>query len=224
MGLLPVGGIDGSLRSGTPISCDSMRSAAGASSFPGSVLCSTRKATFIMENSAKEPCRKPGSGLLLSVVEARRGIGSSRFITDVIKHAMLFLSIVIKHDRELSLSPVTDGSRWPCPGNSMKTRCSKPQCYVFWNNGDEATPMRDLAGMTTPSLYNAPAIREPSTRLMFDRYIRLALENCSAISGGDDPPLRALGAVLRCDRRTAAYTGESFSACALGCADPSKCI
>ena len=65
----------------------------------------------------------------------------------------------------------------------------------FWNNGFEATSMRDLAdctGMTTPSLYNAFGDKKAIYRLVLDRYIRLALENCSAIFGGDDPPLRAL--------------------------------
>ena len=65
----------------------------------------------------------------------------------------------------------------------------------FWNNGYEATSMRDLAdrtGMTTPSLYNAFGDKRAIYRLVLDRYVRLALETCSAIFGGDDPPLRAL--------------------------------
>jgi TetR/AcrR family transcriptional repressor of nem operon len=65
----------------------------------------------------------------------------------------------------------------------------------FWNNGYEATSMRDLAdhtGMTTPSLYNAFGDKRAIYRLVLDRYIRLALETCSATFGGDDPPLRAL--------------------------------
>jgi TetR/AcrR family transcriptional repressor of nem operon len=65
----------------------------------------------------------------------------------------------------------------------------------FWNNGYEATSMRDLAdrtGMTTPSLYNAFGDKRAIYRLVLDRYVRVALETCSAIFGGDDPPLRAL--------------------------------
>jgi TetR/AcrR family transcriptional repressor of nem operon len=65
----------------------------------------------------------------------------------------------------------------------------------FWNNGYEATSMRDLAddtGVTTPSLYNAFGDKRAIYRLVLDRYVRLALETCSAIFGGDDPPLRAL--------------------------------
>ena len=65
----------------------------------------------------------------------------------------------------------------------------------FWNNGYEATSMRDLAdetGMTTPSLYNAFGDKRAIYRLVLDRYVRLALETCSAIFEGDDPPLRAL--------------------------------
>ena len=65
----------------------------------------------------------------------------------------------------------------------------------FWNNGYEATSMRDLAdhtGVTTPSLYNAFGDKRAIYRLVLDRYVRLALESCTAIFGGDDPPLRAL--------------------------------
>jgi TetR/AcrR family transcriptional repressor of nem operon len=65
----------------------------------------------------------------------------------------------------------------------------------FWNNGYEATSMRDLADstrMTTPSLYNAFDDKRAIYRLVLDRYVRLALESCSAIFGGDDPPLSAL--------------------------------
>jgi TetR/AcrR family transcriptional repressor of nem operon len=65
----------------------------------------------------------------------------------------------------------------------------------FWNNGYEATSMRDLAdhtGMTTPSLYNAFGDKRAIYRLVLDRYVRLALETCSVIFEGDDPPLRAL--------------------------------
>jgi TetR/AcrR family transcriptional repressor of nem operon len=65
----------------------------------------------------------------------------------------------------------------------------------FWSNGYEATSMRDLAdqtGMTTPSLYNAFGDKRAIYRLVLDRYVRLALEACSTIFGGDDPPLRAL--------------------------------
>jgi TetR/AcrR family transcriptional repressor of nem operon len=65
----------------------------------------------------------------------------------------------------------------------------------FWNNGYEATSMRDLAdhtGMTTPSLYNAFGDKRAIYRLVLDRYVRLTLEAGSAILGGDDPPLRAL--------------------------------
>jgi TetR/AcrR family transcriptional repressor of nem operon len=65
----------------------------------------------------------------------------------------------------------------------------------FWNNGYEATSMRDLAdqtGMTTPSLYNAFGDKRAIYRLVLDRYVRLTLETGSSIFGGDDPPLRAL--------------------------------
>jgi TetR/AcrR family transcriptional repressor of nem operon len=65
----------------------------------------------------------------------------------------------------------------------------------FWNDGYEATSMRDLAdctGMTTPSLYNAFGDKRAIYRLVLDRYIRRALENCSAIFGGDEKPLLAL--------------------------------
>jgi len=65
----------------------------------------------------------------------------------------------------------------------------------FWNNGYEATSMRDLAehtGMTTPSLYNAFGDKRAIYRLVLDRYVRRALETCSAIFGSDDPPVRAL--------------------------------
>jgi TetR/AcrR family transcriptional regulator, transcriptional repressor for nem operon len=65
----------------------------------------------------------------------------------------------------------------------------------FWNNGYEATSMRDLAdrtGMTTPSLYNAFGDKKTIYRLVLDRYVRLTLETGSEIFGGDDPPLRAL--------------------------------
>ena len=65
----------------------------------------------------------------------------------------------------------------------------------FWNSGYEATSMRDLAdrtGMTTPSLYNAFGDKRAIYRLVLDRYVRLALETCSTIFGGDGPPLRAL--------------------------------
>jgi TetR/AcrR family transcriptional repressor of nem operon len=65
----------------------------------------------------------------------------------------------------------------------------------FWTNGYEATSMRDLAdrtGMTTPSLYNAFGDKRAIYHLVLDRYARRALEACSTIFGGDDPPLRAL--------------------------------
>ncbi|OSJ26642.1 TetR family transcriptional regulator [Bradyrhizobium japonicum] len=65
----------------------------------------------------------------------------------------------------------------------------------FWTNGYEATSMRDLAdhtGMTTPSLYNAFGDKRAIYHLVLDRYARRALESCSTIFGGDDPPLRAL--------------------------------
>ena len=65
----------------------------------------------------------------------------------------------------------------------------------FWNDGYEATSMRDLAdctGMTTPSLYSAFGDKRAIYRLVLDRYIRRALENCSAIFGGDEKPLLAL--------------------------------
>ena len=65
----------------------------------------------------------------------------------------------------------------------------------FWNNGFEATSMRDLAdhtGMTTPSLYNAFGDKRDIYRLVLDRYVRRALDSCAATFGGDDSPLRAL--------------------------------
>ncbi|RON48274.1 TetR family transcriptional regulator [Pseudomonas frederiksbergensis] len=65
----------------------------------------------------------------------------------------------------------------------------------FWNNGFEATSMRDLAdqtGMTTASLYNAFGDKKAIYRLVLDRYVRQALETCSTIFGSDDPPLQAL--------------------------------
>ena len=65
----------------------------------------------------------------------------------------------------------------------------------FWNNGFEATSMRDLAdrtGMTTASLYNAFGDKRTIYRLVLDRYVRQALEACSTILGSDDPPLQAL--------------------------------
>ena len=65
----------------------------------------------------------------------------------------------------------------------------------FWNNGYEATSMRDLAdhtGTTTPSLYNAFGDKRAIYRLVLDRYARLTLEAGSAILGGGDPPVRAL--------------------------------
>ena len=65
----------------------------------------------------------------------------------------------------------------------------------FWNDGYEATSMRDLAdrtGMTTPSLYNAFGDKRAIYRLVLDRYVRLALETCSAIFAGDETPLLAL--------------------------------
>ena len=66
---------------------------------------------------------------------------------------------------------------------------------LFWNNGYEATSMRDLAdstGMTTPSLYNAFGDKRAIYRLVLDRYVHVALETGLAIFGSDDPPLRAL--------------------------------
>src|SRR5260370_9368292 len=71
-GLLLVGGIGGSLRGGTAIGCDSMRSAASASSFPGFAFSPASKATFFMENLRKGTLPKPGSSLRISVVRARR--------------------------------------------------------------------------------------------------------------------------------------------------------
>jgi len=65
----------------------------------------------------------------------------------------------------------------------------------FWINRYEATSMRDLAdstGVTTASLYNAFGDKRAICRLVLDRYVRRALESCSAIFGGDDRPLRAL--------------------------------
>lgn len=65
----------------------------------------------------------------------------------------------------------------------------------FWNNGYEATSMRDLAnrtGMTTPSLYNAFGDKKAIYGLVLDRYLRQTLETSAAIFGGGDPPLRAL--------------------------------
>jgi hypothetical protein len=43
--------------------------------------------------------------------------------------------------------------------------------------------------MTAPSPYNAFGDKKAIYRLVLDRYVRLAHEACSAIFGGDDPPL-----------------------------------
>jgi TetR/AcrR family transcriptional repressor of nem operon len=94
--------------------------------------------------------------------------------------------------------PVIEGSR--------ETQMARPREFDedtvleaamqrFWNNGYEATSMRDLAdrtGMTTPSLYNAFGDKKAIYGLVLDRYLRLTLETSSAIFGSDDPPLRAL--------------------------------
>ena len=56
----------------------------------------------------------------------------------------------------------------------------------FWNNGYEATSMRDLAevtGLTTPSLYNAFGDKRAIYRLVLDRYLRLTQATSAAIFG-----------------------------------------
>ena len=65
----------------------------------------------------------------------------------------------------------------------------------FWNNGYEATSMRDLAdhtGMTTPSLYNAFGDKKAIYRLVLDRYVRLALMACDETFGGERTAVAAL--------------------------------
>jgi len=52
-----------------------------------------------MENLRKGAVPKPGSSLRLSVVEAGRGIGSTRFITNVRKRAIDFF-VVLRSSRE----------------------------------------------------------------------------------------------------------------------------
>jgi len=67
--------------------------------------------------------------------------------------------------------------------------------HQFWNNGYEATSMRDLSehtGMTTPSLYNAFGDKKALYRLVLDRYVRVTLEQCAQIFGSKHPPLIAL--------------------------------
>jgi TetR/AcrR family transcriptional regulator, transcriptional repressor for nem operon len=65
----------------------------------------------------------------------------------------------------------------------------------FWNNGYEATSMRDLAdhtGMTTPSLYNAFGDKKAIYRLVLDRYVHLALTACAETFSGERPAVAAL--------------------------------
>jgi hypothetical protein len=135
MGLLPAGGIDGSLRGGAAISCGSMRSAAGASSFPGFALSSTGSATFIMENLRKGAVPKPGSTLRLSVVEAGHGIGSASFITYVIKHAIYFFTIVIKQNSALFALAVNGRIQMARPREFDEDTVLEAATQRLWNNG-----------------------------------------------------------------------------------------
>jgi TetR/AcrR family transcriptional regulator, transcriptional repressor for nem operon len=105
------------------------------------------------------------------------------------------LTIVIKRAGELFALDIDGRIEMARPREFDEDTVLEAVTQRFWNNGYEATSMRDLAdctGMTTPSLYNAFGDKKAIYRLVLDRYIRLALENCSAIFGGDDPPLRAL--------------------------------
>jgi TetR/AcrR family transcriptional regulator, transcriptional repressor for nem operon len=105
------------------------------------------------------------------------------------------LTIVIKQDRELFALVIDPRIQMARPREFDEDTALEAATQLFWNNGYEATSMRDLAdrtGMTTPSLYNAFGDKRAIYRLVLDRYIRQALEACSAIFGGEDPPLRAL--------------------------------
>jgi TetR/AcrR family transcriptional repressor of nem operon len=105
------------------------------------------------------------------------------------------LTIVIKQVRELFALAINRRIQMARPREFDEETVLDAATQRFWNDGYEATSMRDLAdctGMTTPSLYNAFGDKRAIYRLVLDRYIRLALESCSAIFGGDDPPLRAL--------------------------------
>jgi TetR/AcrR family transcriptional regulator, transcriptional repressor for nem operon len=105
------------------------------------------------------------------------------------------LTIVIKRDRELFALAINRRIQMARPREFDEDTVLDAATQRFWNNGYEATSMRDLAdctGMTTPSLYNAFGDKRAIYRLVLDRYIRLALESCSAIFAADDPPLRAL--------------------------------
>jgi TetR/AcrR family transcriptional repressor of nem operon len=102
---------------------------------------------------------------------------------------------VIKQVRELFALAINRRIQMARPREFDEETVLDAATQRFWNDGYEATSMRDLAdctGMTTPSLYNAFGDKRAIYRLVLDRYIRLALESCSAIFGGDDPPLRAL--------------------------------
>jgi len=102
---------------------------------------------------------------------------------------------VIKQDRELRTFAINGRIQMARPREFDEDTVLEAVTQRFWSNGYEATSMRDLAdqtGMTTPSLYNAFGDKRAIYRLVLDRYVRLALETCSAIFGGDDPPLRAL--------------------------------
>jgi TetR/AcrR family transcriptional repressor of nem operon len=105
------------------------------------------------------------------------------------------LTIVIKQARELFALVIDRRIQMARPREFDEDTVLEAATQGFWINGYEATSMRDLAdrtGMTTPSLYNAFGDKRAIYRLVLDRYIRLALESCSAIFGGEDPPLRAL--------------------------------
>jgi TetR/AcrR family transcriptional repressor of nem operon len=65
----------------------------------------------------------------------------------------------------------------------------------FWNNGYEATSVRDLAdrmGMTTASLYNAFGDKRSLYRLVLDRYAIVALQRCADAFDGNMPPVQGI--------------------------------
>lgn len=106
-----------------------------------------------------------------------------------------FVTVVIKRSYKLFALTTDQGIQMARPREFDEDTVLEAAMQRFWNNGYEATSMRDLAdrtGMTTPSLYNAFGDKRTIYRLVLDRYVRLALETCSAIFGGDDPPLIAL--------------------------------
>ena len=65
----------------------------------------------------------------------------------------------------------------------------------FWNNGYEATSMRDLTehtGMTTASLYNAFGDKRAIYQRVLSRYVNVTLKSCSEIFLSDIPPMLAM--------------------------------